>query len=406
MRILLSAYACEPHRGSEPGNGWNTAYYLALRGHVVHVLTRIASKEIIQKELEQLSLPNLRFHFVDIPKIHKYFIRGQIGVYLHYLSWQHQAYKYARQLENDVDIIHHRTWSSLHGGSELWKLSKPFLWGPIGGGQIAPDALLSFFEEEKLTEKFRSFVTNHYSVFFPVAASAARNSEIIITANRETKDLLEKSGAKQVLLGLDSSLEKEFIPLRCPMHNKSDKLKILWVGRVYPRKGLNLVLKTLGRVKIPFEFSIVGDGPWGHKISGWISEYNLDGKVKWYGQLPWEDLKKIYEENDVFFYTSLRESFGSQLLEAMAFGLPVITLDCFGARDFIPDEAGLKIKVTTMEETLNNLVAAVEHLWENSDNRRKKGVKAYQFAIENTWDNHIRQYEKIYNDCITRVGLK
>lgn len=41
MRVLISGYACEPERGSEPGNGWNWVWHLAELGHDVWVLTRL-----------------------------------------------------------------------------------------------------------------------------------------------------------------------------------------------------------------------------------------------------------------------------------------------------------------------------------------------------------------------------
>lgn len=404
MKILLSVYSCVPHRGSEPGNGWNTAYHLALRGHEVHVLTKPVGKEIIQKELKLLPQTNMHFHFIDIPEVQKFFIKGNTGVYLYYFLWQHEAYKYARKLENEIDIIHHRTFTSLHGGSELWKLSKPFLWGPVGGGQVAPSALLSLFEEKKISEIIRTFVTNHYSFFFPTAAKAVQNSDLIIAYNRETKDLLLQKKAKNVLFGLGSSLESDFIPPVCPKRNKSDKLRILWVGRIFPRKGLNLAMKALAKVKVPFELTVVGNGPWGYKIPNWISENNLDGKVNWLGQLPWSDLKKIYEENDVFFYTSLRETFGVQLLEAMAFGLPVITLDCFAARDFIPDEAGFKIEVTNLDEIINNLAHVVEQLWKEPGLREQKSLAAHKFALEYTWEKTALNYERLYEKMISEFS--
>ena len=44
-RILLSAYACQPYRGSEEGVGWNWALELINRGHEVWVLTQSNSKK-------------------------------------------------------------------------------------------------------------------------------------------------------------------------------------------------------------------------------------------------------------------------------------------------------------------------------------------------------------------------
>ena len=44
-KILLSAYACEPNKGSEPGVGWNWAIQLSKMGHIVKIVTRQNNKK-------------------------------------------------------------------------------------------------------------------------------------------------------------------------------------------------------------------------------------------------------------------------------------------------------------------------------------------------------------------------
>ena len=66
MNILLSAYACEPNKGSEPAAGWKWAYELSKRGHNVFVITRSNNKQIIDKYLQGLDKkPSIKFiyHF-------------------------------------------------------------------------------------------------------------------------------------------------------------------------------------------------------------------------------------------------------------------------------------------------------------------------------------------------------
>ena len=58
-------------------------------------------------------------------------------------------------------------------------------------------------------------------------------------------------------------------------------------------------------------------------------------------------------------FTSLRDSFGSQVLEAMAMGLPIICLDLHGAHDFVPDAASLKVSIGSPGETVHNLAGAI-----------------------------------------------
>ena len=52
-KILLSAYACEPNKGSEPNVGWKWAIELLLQGHEVYVITRSNNRSIIESEIKK-----------------------------------------------------------------------------------------------------------------------------------------------------------------------------------------------------------------------------------------------------------------------------------------------------------------------------------------------------------------
>ena len=53
MKILLSAYACEPNKGSEPEVGWRWATELLKFNNEVYVITRLNNKENIEKEIKK-----------------------------------------------------------------------------------------------------------------------------------------------------------------------------------------------------------------------------------------------------------------------------------------------------------------------------------------------------------------
>src|ERR1039458_135136 len=67
MKVLLSAYACLPNRGTEPGNGWGLAVHLARVGTEVHVLTALGNREQIQAHIRDYPVPGVSFHYVDYP---------------------------------------------------------------------------------------------------------------------------------------------------------------------------------------------------------------------------------------------------------------------------------------------------------------------------------------------------
>jgi hypothetical protein len=57
MRVLLSAYECEPNRGREQGRGWNCVLQLAKLGHEVWVLTPLRNQELIEPLFTSKILP-------------------------------------------------------------------------------------------------------------------------------------------------------------------------------------------------------------------------------------------------------------------------------------------------------------------------------------------------------------
>ncbi|MEG3975246.1 glycosyltransferase family 1 protein, partial [Microcoleus sp. herbarium8] len=64
MKILLSAFACEPNLGSEEGVGWNTVIQSA-KYHETWVFTRTFCRSYIEAELEKNPVPNLHFVYFD-----------------------------------------------------------------------------------------------------------------------------------------------------------------------------------------------------------------------------------------------------------------------------------------------------------------------------------------------------
>ena len=91
MKLLISAYACEPGLGSEPGVGWNCVRQAA-RFHEVWVLTRKNNREPIENALKTVPLENVHFAYFDLPRWARFWKRGTRGLHLYYYLWQIGAY--------------------------------------------------------------------------------------------------------------------------------------------------------------------------------------------------------------------------------------------------------------------------------------------------------------------------
>ena len=94
-RVLVSSYACEPGRGSEPGVGWNWVRQIA-RHNPTWIITRWNNKAPIERALEQDPLPNAHFVYFDLPRWASWWKKGARGLHLYYYLWQLAAFFEAR----------------------------------------------------------------------------------------------------------------------------------------------------------------------------------------------------------------------------------------------------------------------------------------------------------------------
>ena len=395
MRILLSAYACDPTHGGEDGNGFHWAWELAARGHAVHCFTTEWGRAHIGAHLAGCAAgtvpPGLRFEYVAVPGWVEYLYRWQFGVYLHYLVWQYRAWRTARphDARQPFDLVHHVTFGSLQLGSWLWRLGRPLIFGPVGGGQVAPRQLRRYLPDWFRTETLRNAIGGLLVRFDPNVRHTLRRAALVLAANRETAALARRLGAPRVELAMSTALPLAFFPAAYPPRPPlaGRPLRILWLARLFPRKGLHLVLEALGRVAadVDFYLDIYGDGPVAALLPGWIAAAGLQARVRWHGNAPYPTVRAAYLAHDLFMLCSLRDSYAAQYLEAMALGLPILTLDHHGATDFIPAAAGRKVPVGSPEATAAALARAVEHLGRHPAELARMGRAGHAYARQHSW---------------------
>lgn len=404
MRILLSAYACRPNAGSEPGVGWNWATHLAARGIEVHVLVARRNREPIEAGLRANPIANLYFTYVSVP-----WVWAKKNEALHYVLWQFAALKAARELVSriDFDLVHHVTYASVQVPSQLWRLGIPVVFGPVGGGQTAPASMLTYFGADRSKERLRSSVTKSLKSS-PVHRQWLRRMNVILAANNDTLNTVRALGCKSTRLMCDTAIPADYFA-DAPRYyeGQTRPLKLLWVGRMLARKALPLALDALKEVGESATLTIAGDGLAPRIVHQMIRDRNLQRRVTWKtSRLSFEEMRTAYAEHDAMLFTSLRDSFGSQLLEAMAMGLPIITLNLHGARDFLPDSASLKVPVGSPEETVRSLSCAITQYASFSASRRNQmSINAWDFAKTLSWPARAELVEQLYEEVLSKTTV-
>jgi glycosyltransferase involved in cell wall biosynthesis len=135
-------------------------------------------------------------------------------------------------------------------------------------------------------------------------------------------------------------------------------------------------------------------------------ELGLTNRVEFLGRIPHEDMPALFQRCDAFLFTSLRDSFGSVVLEAMAHGLPVVTLNHQGMRAFVPEDAAIKIPVRTPEQIIRDFALAIESLGSNPDSMRRMSQAASVFANEQTWTRRAEMMNTLYDEIVKGVATR
>lgn len=396
-KILLLAFACNPNKGSESSYGWNWSKGLAEKGYQVHCLTREVEKNDISA-FE--SITNVTFHFIKLPYgLERLYGKSQAFMYLYYLLWQYFAYLRAKKLHkiHSFSLAHHVTWGSVQLGSFIYKIPIPFIFGPAGGGQIAPLEFKKYFDSSWGSEEKRETVSNLLLKFNPAAKKMYSVAKTIWVSNPETEILVKKYGAINVQSMLDAALPDSFFPNPfTPKIMKDNKLNLLWVGRLMPRKGILLVLDVMNSLK-DYEnitLTVVGDGEQRDIFLKTIKELGLSKNVIWKGKVPYQEVKEFYNSHDAFFIASLRDSGPSQLIEAMAYGLPIVTINIHGQSFIVNDDTGFRCACNTAEEAILNLKSSILKLYTNPNLLTKMSISAHEFALKQNWNSKIDEAVK------------
>ena len=404
MKILLVGHACSPVRGTEHAIAWNWAWNLSQR-HQVWIITHPQERRAVEEFLAVHPNENLRFVWAALPGWLDPWDPakgGHLRILLHYMWWQKAALRKALRLHQDVgfDVVHHVSWGTVSEPSPLWRMPIPFVWGPLGGGQLSPRAFWTYLGAARRGERVRAL----RMALLPYRRrlrKTIRHSALILSTNAETDEILKRAGARQVVRFLDTGLKRDFVLSQPPVRETGPPLTLLWVGQLEPRKCLPLALEAMAQTKdLPVRLLVAGRGSLREPWQKQAEDLGIGERVRFLGEVPYLEMPNLYRSADAFIFTSLRDAFGSQVLEATAAGLPVISLDHQGVGACLPADAGIKVPVTNPTDTVSGLAEAIRLLSCDADTRMKMGRAAWEFAQTQTGAHRAEVMTRLYEQLL------
>lgn len=353
MRILLSAFACDPYFGSDEEVGWRWAHQLTKRGHEVSVITRAAHRAAIEKRINECGeCAAVNFIYHDTEWLHEALRHVNRRNHLYYYFWQWGASSTALALYRKYrwDVVHHVTWVSLRQPSFMWRLPSRFIFGPVAGGDEIPQGYAANFSvREKVTEFIR-WAANRLVALDPLMRRAYQAANLVIITSPQQARLLPRLASPPVVaLAIGAEPDEGTLPAHAPRRSSpaANGVKLLFAGRLIGWKGMHIGLRAFAellKAEPLATLTIVGDGPDRPRLVALADSLGIATSVRWRGWLSKDELARSYCEFDLLFYPSLRDSGAFVVLEALQSGLPVVCFDLGGPGLIVDQTCGEAVK--------------------------------------------------------------
>lgn len=407
MKILVSAYACDPYRGSEPGVGWAAVCRIA-QHHDVYVLTDAHNQEGWDRALTDGIIPE-RVRDVRFLRKHRPYLENRFLAHLQSWSFYYAFNRIVEAAATDwqrserFDLCHQVTIAAWRLPSPLWKLPIPFVWGPIGGAGYIPPAFRSMLSPSARAFECARDLNTRISLRSKAFAACIQNTAVVFVANEETETLLMpfRKGRPMVRLPIASISEEKVQRFQRNSTAPTDgPLRLFAGGNMEGRKGVSLALRALAKVAsegMPFHYTVAGGGPEIPALRKLCTKLGLDDRVEFHPGFRDQAYIDALHRSHVYFLPSFRESTPVTLLEAYLAGCYPIVADTSAQGEIVRLAGGTAIPTDSMESLIDGLARAIIDCGEKRDRLQEEVTSTlgplldyfdserYDLAIENAY---------------------
>jgi glycosyltransferase involved in cell wall biosynthesis len=231
-------------------------------------------------------------------------------------------------------------------------------------------------------------------------------TDAMIDLAQHNIDFLRSMGYnKQLFLEttlVDETLVKDLNPDIINLKYTSlNQINLLFLSRVEKRKGIFIVLAAFRELKLQYKnlnLIIAGDGSGLNEVKKYVYENSIQD-IDVLGFIDGAKKTQIYLKSHIYIFpTLLTEGMSNSVLEALAFGLPVISRPMGGNADILKENIH---GFLTMSEDPEDFVVLIKKLIDNPALMKKMALENFLFAKENFYSTVVvRRLENIFNSVM------
>lgn len=394
--------------GSVSQIGWEWFHRLAARTPVTlvtHVRNRSAiehagspaTARVVYVDTEWLAGPLYRL-------ASRLFRTSQHAVFLvsslDYFVFDWSALRAIRRqgLDRDARVVHVVTPVSTAAPTRMSSLGLPVVLGPLNSGLASPRG----FPELMRQESTWLYPVRHVGRALDWLFGSTRRAAAILVATSATLASLSFRARRRAIAMLENGVDlRRFVASPWPPDpTPGVPLRVLFVGRLLPFKGVGLLLQAVARLRtrVPLRIRIVGDGPMAAPWRALASTLGIDDIVSFTGASSLDEVAAHLQWAHVFCLPSVRESGGAVLLEAMAAARPVIAVAYGGPAETVDTEVGVAVHADDAATVTREIAEALETVATAPALWRARGEAGRRRAESRfSWDAKIAQALSLYD---------
>ena len=415
-KILLIIEQCNPDWASVPLVGYHF-YNMICQIGTVTLVTHARNREALEKVrngreivyIDESPALGTYYRFMD-----KLVNRGAINWPLYhmlsypvYAEFNNKVSKRfaARVVAGDFDLVHAITPMMPRYPVKISKVCNetPFILGPVNGGVPFPKGFETTARKENAHLNFIRDIGRWLLSDYKKTYHRAR---VVLSGSSYTQGMITETlglPAAKVRLMYENALSASYFTK--PDHvEKSDRLELLFAGRLVPYKGADMLLDALAKLPASYlpqlRLTIVGDGSEKTALEDSTRQLGLQNTVRFTGWAKPADMPRYYHEADVFCFPSIREFGGAVVLEAMAAGLPCVVVNNGGIGEYVVESAGFKIEPHSRQYIVDQLASIIQQLLDNRDRVSQLSAGALERAKYFTWEQKQTEMRRIYDGLL------
>lgn len=343
--VLVSAYACDPESGSEPGAGWAWALAAASVADRVVLITRANNVAAVAAALAEARIGNVEVRGFELSTLWLWLKhRLPWGTQLYYLVWQLRSRRLVRDLERreEFAVAHHLTFAVDWMPTGLLHTRAPLVWGPVGGATrlcgwehfLVPPRALPGELVRWLVASLGRLVSGRIT---------AKRAAVVLAQNPDERRALRRNDLTVMPNVVVEHVEtcREYVP------SPDGLFTAVMVGRLIGWKGFHHGIDALAQPGGEnWRLEVLGDGPLMRSLRRRATGRGVDERVTFRGKVSRSEVLATLRTADALLSPSLHEAAGFAVAEAVSVGCPVVYVAKGGPPVLVPAGGGVSVAPT------------------------------------------------------------